>query len=157
VSRARDRILEASIDDSLAASLIGRDVRATSDSVRLESGAPAEFFVSIVRPARVTATIATESGQAVRTLDLGALPAGENRIVWDGRGDDAAALAPGRYRIRLEGVDAAGVRVTAKTATTGAVSGLRFFDGRTFLIIDGREVALEDVVEISAGTLNRAL
>ncbi len=150
-------LLETSINNSLAASLIGRDVRATSDAVRLESGAPAEFFVGLESAARVTVRIETESGQAVRALDLGALPAGDNRIVWDGMGDDGGALPAGRYRLRVEAADAAGNPVLADTATTGEVSGLRFFGGRTFLIIDGREVALEDVVEISAGSLNGAL
>lgn len=148
---AASQLLETSINNSLAASLIGRDVRAASDTLRIEGDGPAEFYVGLTQPARVTVAIDDSSGRTVRTLDMGALPAGDNRIVWDGKGDDGETLGAGNFRIRITAVDAAGNPVVADSATTGNVSGLRFFDGRTFLIIDGREVPLEDVVEISAG------
>ncbi len=36
-------------------------------------------------------------GRKVRTVASGALPAGENRLEWDGRGDDGEPAASGAY------------------------------------------------------------
>jgi len=144
------QMLDQSINNFLAASLIGRQVRSTGDSVALTSGSPAEFYVGVAREAKVTISIISESGDVVRKLSIGKLPAGENRVVWDGKGEGGAALPSGRYRIAVEAIDDAGASVGAATGTIGDVSSLRFRDGRAFVVVDGREVPIDEVEEIRA-------
>jgi flagellar basal-body rod modification protein FlgD len=146
------QLLDQSINNSLAVGLIGRVVRTGSDGLSLEANAPAEFTVALADGARATVTIRDASGAVVRTLDLGRLPAGENRVLWDGKDDAGQALAAGEYRLAVEALDAEGRPVAARTTTTGEVTGLRFANGRTLLIVNGREVPLDEVAEIrSAG------
>lgn len=145
---AASRLLEESINNSLATGLIGREVRAEGDAVRLSGDGPAEFTVDLAAPARVAVTVRDAAGAVVRTLAIGALPAGESRVLWDGRSDAGERLAAGEYRVSVEAVDGSGAPVAATTATAGEVTGLRFLSGRTYLVVNGREVPLEDVREI---------
>ena len=57
------------------------------------------------RPARVELTIYSVSGQRVRTLISGALPAGPHRRQWDGRDDSGQRVASGSYLYRLSAGD----------------------------------------------------
>ncbi len=146
------KLLESSINNSLATGLIGRDVRTGSDGLTLEAGEPAEFYVGLADAGHATATIRDAAGDVVRSLDLGRLPAGEGRVLWDGKDDAGNALGAGDYRVTIEATDAVGRPVVAQTATTGEVTGLRFVNGQTLLIVNGREVPLSEVVEVrSAG------
>jgi flagellar basal-body rod modification protein FlgD len=142
------QLLDRSINNSLAAGLIGREVRASGGSLRLESGRPAEFFVGLGAAARVTVSIRNAAGQLVRSLEVGALTAGESRILWDGKDDAGEPLPGGDYRISVEAIDGAGRPVSASGATTGLVTGLRFSGGQALLIVNGREVPLDEVLEI---------
>jgi len=144
------QMLDQSMNNFLAASLIGRQVRSGGDTVALSSGSPAEFYVGVAREAKVTISIVSESGEVVRKLSVGKLPAGENRVLWDGKGEGGAALPSGRYRIAVEAVDETGAAVATGTGTIGEVSSLRFRDGRAFVIVDGREIPIDEVEEIRA-------
>ncbi|MFN0150875.1 MAG: flagellar hook assembly protein FlgD [bacterium] len=145
------QILDQSMNNFLAASLIGRQVRSTGDTVGLTSGSPTEFYVGIARDAKVNVSIVSESGEVVRRLAIGNLPAGQNRILWDGKGEGGAALPSGRYRIEVAATDDTGASVSAGTGTIGEVTSLRFHEGRAFVVVDGREVPIDEVEEIRAG------
>lgn len=145
------QVLDQSMNNFLAASLIGRQVRSTGDTVALASGSPVEFYVGIARDAKVNVSIVSESGEVVRKLAIGKLPAGQNRVLWDGKGEGGAALPTGRYRIAVTALDDAGASVSAGTGTIGEVSSLRFREGRAFVVVDGREIPIDEVEEIRAG------
>ena len=66
----------------------------------------------------------TSTGALVRTLRLGAQPAGQRSLTWDGRSAGGAVLPAGSYTFQLVAVDLAGNRsATARVAVT--VSGKR--------------------------------
>ncbi len=144
------QILDQSMNNFMAASLIGRQVRSTGDTVALTSGSPTEFYVGIARDAKVNVSIVSESGEVVRKLTIGNLPSGQNRVLWDGKGEGGAALPSGRYRIEVAATDDTGASVSAGTGTIGEVTSLRFHEGRAFVVVDGREIPIDEVEEIRA-------
>jgi len=54
-------------------------------------------------PGPISLDIFALDGRRVRTLTAGNHAAGEYRLIWDGRGDDAGAVASGAYVLRLAG------------------------------------------------------
>jgi hypothetical protein len=77
-------------------------------AVRLEGNAPnpfnprTTFRMTLPSEQAVTLVIHDIQGRSVRTLVDGVLPAGEQRVEWDGRDDAGNALASGLYIARFE-------------------------------------------------------
>ncbi|MGR5543143.1 FlgD immunoglobulin-like domain containing protein, partial [Vibrio campbellii] len=45
-----------------------------------------------------------EMGQLVSTFEVGAQPAGDSRVEWDGNDDNGNPLPGGKYRVRATGL-----------------------------------------------------
>jgi flagellar basal-body rod modification protein FlgD len=145
---ALSQMLDQSINNVLASSLIGREVRTTGDVIELDAGSTPELFVAIEAEARVSLSVRDAGGGVVRTLDLGVLPAGEKRILWDGKDGQGRSLPPGLYTVAASAVGGGGEPVRVDTATIGEATALRFREGRAYLVIDGRERPIDEVLEI---------
>lgn len=104
-----------------------------------------------------TLTIYNISGQAVRTLVDGMLPAGRNEIIWDGRDDRGNAVAAGVYIYRLTAgpllrqrkmlkVDGGGANAVAAKPLLQAASfiveltGEHILDRRTEIAVEGNGI-----------------
>lgn len=101
-----------------AAGLIGHQVFVAGDRLGLSAEGMAIGGMDLAQAAdKVRVSILDAGGTVVRRLDLGPLPAGLSRFVWDGRDDSGAALPPeGRYRFALEAeFDGRQVKPTALT------------------------------------------
>lgn len=101
-----------------AAGLIGHQVFVAGDRLGLSAEGMAIGGMDLAQAAdRVRVSILDAGGTVVRRLDLGPLPAGLSRFVWDGRDDSGAALPPeGSYRFALEAeFDGRQVKPTALT------------------------------------------
>jgi flagellar basal-body rod modification protein FlgD len=144
------QLLDQSMNNFLAAGLVGREVRAAGNTVSLDGSSPAEFYAGLGQPARVTAVIFGEDGSVVRRLEMGKLPAGQNRVVWDGKNDAGQSLPPGRYTVALSAVDDEGLAAPVSVGTLGTVTALRFRDGRAYVVVDGREIPIDQVEEVRA-------
>jgi flagellar basal-body rod modification protein FlgD len=144
------QLLDQSMNNFLASGLIGRQVRATGDTIDLAAGSPAEFYVALEKPASAVVSIVSESGDVVRRLEMGQLPGGQSRVVWDGKGDGGESLPAGRYRISIAATDGSGAPVAGATGTIGEVSALRFRAGVAYVVVGGREVPIDEVIEIRA-------
>ena len=144
------QLIDQSMNNFMASSLVGRQVRTSGDAIDLAAGSPAEFYVALEKPASAVVSIVSESGDVVRRLDLGRLPGGQSRVVWDGKGDGGETLPAGRYRISIAASDGSGTPVSAATGTIGEVSALRFREGVAYVVVGGREVPIDEVIEIRA-------
>ena len=66
---------------------------------------------SMPRDGEVDVTVHDLAGRLVRRLERGNRPAGEQRVLWDGRDHDGRAMGAGVYWVRAQ---AGSVRLTAK-------------------------------------------
>lgn len=69
------------------------------------SGGPVVMFVGLARAQSVEVDIFDVQGRRVRRLAAGALPAGRNRLEWDGRDLAGQRVVSGVYLLRLRGID----------------------------------------------------
>jgi len=120
-----------------AANMIGKEVLIPGEKIHLGSNTadaqPTDAKVAtpagidLLSPASsVKAEILDSSGQVVRTLDLGALPAGVHPVQWDGKGDDGADLPDGAYSLRVSALTAQKQAVAAQALTYGKVSSVAY-------------------------------
>jgi flagellar basal-body rod modification protein FlgD len=142
-------LLSQSLNNSSAAGFIGRHVRASGDGVTLGTSGSVELGYFLPADAEtVSVTVLDEQGREVRTIVSDAATAGAHRLQWDGNDLDGRRVASGTYTFKVTAKDADGVAVSATSVVTGLVEGITFKNGSAYLLVDGREVPLSEVLEV---------
>lgn len=131
-----------------AASLVGRDVVYSANTVTLGSGPTPIAGHLGGAAAKVTAVIKDAEGKVVRTIELGAHAEGELTAAWDGLDDHGARLPAGDYTVQLTAADTQGKSVSVDARVRGRVTGVSFEHGYPELIVAGTKIKLADVVQI---------
>lgn len=140
---------QAASNQMSAASLVGRDVLFNAATVSLKEGVDVPLHGHLSGPAtKVTAVIKDSTGKIVRTLELGAQPAGDLEQAWDGRDDAGVRLPTGDYKIQLTAADKDGKSVAIDSRVRGRVTGVSFEKGYPELVVNGVHIRLADVVQI---------
>ncbi|MEK7810526.1 MAG: flagellar hook assembly protein FlgD [Pseudomonadota bacterium] len=104
-----------------AVSMIGHAVLVPGTQIDLQNG-KANAGVELVQPVdSVSVNITDASGNVVRTLQLGSQNSGLVQVQWDGRTDDGASAADGRYQFNAAAV-LGGKQSDATTLSYGLVN-----------------------------------
>ena len=83
-----------------ASTMVGRNVLVSSDQGLLTGNAPMTGLVNVPEStADMTVNILDDSGQVIRSMDLGSQAAGDVPFAWDGLADDGTPMPAGRYTI----------------------------------------------------------
>lgn len=106
-----------------AASLVGKDVAVEGDAIALAAGKASGGYSLEQAADAMTVTITDASGAVVRTIDLGARPAGIARFAWDGKNDAGVLLPDGNYKFAVTAT-AAGKPLAATPLAVGTVTGV---------------------------------
>lgn len=148
-STQADLILTQAVNNTLATNFIGKEVLSLGDIVTLVSGgSPSVNFSLNDYATDVTVKIYDETGNLVRTIETSGLESGLQSLQWDGKDADGNELAGGNYRFEVQAKDANDDTVGVTELTKGIVSTIRYSNGQAVLIVNGKEVALADVLEI---------
>lgn len=134
---------------SAVAQLIGRSVAVPGAEISLAQGQASGFALLDGAANNVTVEVLDSAGSVVRTLNLGAQPAGLLQFAWDGR-DDAGALRPdGDYAYKVTAT-AGSFNIATETFTAARVQSvsLAAATGPTLLLDNGREVPASSVKRI---------
>lgn len=129
-------------------SFIGKTVKANGNSVSFDgaNNAAMQFNMSSATDS-AQVTIYDANGNAVRTADIGALPAGDTGVTWDGRDSNGVLLPAGVYTFSVTGKNAAG-DIKATTYTSGVIDGVSIVNGVPMLTIGQATIALSDVISV---------
>jgi flagellar basal-body rod modification protein FlgD len=143
-----DLLLTQAVNNTMAASLIGREVVALGDSVVLKGGRANLHFVLEDPAAEMTITILDENGQAVRTISQNNLLDGEQDVVWNGTDDSGRSLSDGVYRFMITASDAEGNTVNTVTTASGIITGVSYETGMAVLLVGDLEFPMGNVISI---------
>jgi flagellar basal-body rod modification protein FlgD len=103
-----------------AAGMIGHGVLVPGSDLTL-TGGKAIFGIETTEPAdEVTVTIRDTAGNAVHTLKLGKQEIGTAPLTWDGKNDDGATVADGKYVVEVA-AKAGGQKSAATALSFGEV------------------------------------
>jgi flagellar basal-body rod modification protein FlgD len=150
-SLAAQGTLSSSISNALAATFIGKDVRATADTFQYSAPANVKLGYSLSAPAdSVVVKVYDSAGNVVRTMN-GTKDTGDNSITWDGTNDSGQSVGAGTYTFKVQAADSGGSKYDATTFLFGKVSGVRFKSDGTVFVIDGVEISIANILEIMQG------
>ncbi len=141
--------LTQSLNNSAAAGLIGKTVRASGDTVSVGASGPVDLgYFLPAEASTVTLTVSDGTGKVVRTLVGVEKGAGAHQLAWDGRDENGARVPEGSYSFAVNATDTDGADLQATSMVDGLVEGVTFKNGTAYLLVDGREVSLSNVLEI---------
>ncbi|MCS0229654.1 flagellar hook assembly protein FlgD [Vibrio alginolyticus] len=88
-----------------ASSLVGRDVLVPGVAGVKQDDAPMAAMVKLSQSIdNLFVRVEDEAGQLVRTFEVGAKPAGDTRVLWDGKDESGNPLPAGKYKVKASGL-----------------------------------------------------
>jgi flagellar basal-body rod modification protein FlgD len=130
-------------------SYIGKTVVATGSAVEVGSDGVDPILVSLDSDAEsLYVNIYNGSGNFVRQIEAGSAEAGNHSITWDGTDSSGSSVSQGWYSFEIQAVDSSGDDIDAETYVSGKVLSVAYEDGSAYLNVDGRRIALADVIEV---------
>lgn len=143
--------MSAGLNNTLAASLVGKSVKAMSNSVYSTAGQPTDIQFNLAQPAtNVTVKIQDASGNTVRTEQLSNLNNGDNEWVWNGRDNNGNTVPTGNYTVQVSAKSGSS-SVNAYNFVTGNATKVKYSGKGVELKVDNTYVKLGNVLEIGKG------
>lgn len=144
-----DLILAQTINNTMAASLIGKYAKAIGDTVVIDAYGGADLTFRLNGFAQdVKITITDSNGNTVNVLTVENLSNGEHNISWDGKNTEGQTVQEGTYHFTVEATDIGGNVISVTPLIVGNAAGIKYENGKSFLLIGGQEVPFSSVVEI---------
>ncbi len=129
-------------------SMIGHGVLVSGSGIDLSSGSAMGGFQTTAAASSAQVSIYDQAGGLVRTVNLGAAPAGINKFQWDGKDSKGAAAADGTYTFSVNTVQG-GSNVAATALQYGMVNSVnQSTTGATMEVGSKSGVTLSQVVQI---------
>ena len=143
------QIFQASINNSQAVSLIGKEITAYGNSLNFVSGQPAGCDFKLDGDAGVVAvSIYDHTGEFIKSFESQNLIAGQHTLYWDGTDQNGSPAASGNYTFEVMAADANGNIIQTTTFFSGEVNKVIFENNTTYLISKDQRVALGDIIEV---------
>lgn len=147
-SLASNGLLNRSMEGTLATTLLGKEIVASNQTILLQKGQAAIANFELERDAhQVAMEIRDAAGYPVRSFQLGSLGAGGQQLFWDGRDSRGNLLPSGEYFYAVAAQDREGNPIYAVSSLRGKATAVRYENGNAFLLVDGKKVALSQVIE----------
>jgi flagellar basal-body rod modification protein FlgD len=154
-SISANQVMTQSINNALAATMIGKTVKASSNSFNVAGSGEMNLGFNLAKDAAtVTVKVYDDSGTLVRTMTVDGAKKGDGTAVWDGLDKNGRQVAAGTYSFSVEAVDAAKTSITATAFVKGTITGIRFKSEGTVFVVDGVEIPLSQIIEIVNGKGN---
>jgi flagellar basal-body rod modification protein FlgD len=143
------QLYQASINNSQAVGFIGKTIKALGNSLGVTDGVADQIHFDLADDASdVLVHIYASEGSLVKTIQPGALSAGEQSVEWDGTDNDGNKVSDGAYTFEVTATDNNANPISVKTLITALVSGVSFKDGTTYLMAGNQEIPIGSVFEV---------
>lgn len=141
--------LTQSINNTLTATLVGKDVKLSGNEIT--NLGQTNLTLGYKLPAdgsAVSIKIYNEQGSLIKTIDSLPITKGEHKLSWDFTDNNGVRVPEGKYTFEIDAKAANTEKMTAETFKIGKIDALRFTDQGSKLIVDGVEYNLADILEI---------
>lgn len=130
-------------------SLMDKEVEVNSENFSLSDGKVSEAWYDLGEDAvSRTVSIYNQTGQCIRSLELGPADAGRHVLTWDGRSRTGELLPDGTYSFEVMAKGTNGRDVPVSSSIVGRVSEAAFENGITTLKMDGLQFGVADIIRI---------
>jgi flagellar basal-body rod modification protein FlgD len=133
-----------------ALDMIGKQIEADGNDIVLEGGESASGrFTLDSAAASCSAVIYDSNGTTVKTIDLGALSAGEHTFTWDGTNLKGTALGEGIYNYNIVAKDKLGNSIDTETKIMGIVNKIDLSEDDPLLYVGSLSIPLSEISSIT--------
>ena len=142
---------QASINNSQAVSLIGKEITAFGNSLSHVSGQSVGCDFKLDGDASVVVvSIYDHTGQFIKSIEAQNLSPGSHTVYWDGTDQNGSPMASGNYTFEVMAADANGDNIQTATFFSGVVDKVIYENNTTYLISRDQKIALGDIIEVGA-------
>ncbi len=142
-------VLTQSINNTLTATLIGKDVKVQTNKIINSSSNKVDLGYNLeANASNVTVNIYNSSGKIVRTMENQGNTIGDHKLSWDFTDNDGNKLADGEYTFEVKVESGGETEMSANLFLYGSITGIRFTEYGTKILVDDIEYLLSDVIEI---------
>ncbi len=147
-----DLVLSQTINNTLATTLIGKQITALGNQVELQPAEGVGIYFELGDFAEdVTINIMDAAGNIVRTLDAHSLSTGIQSVEWDGLDSEGTSLPEGIYTFEVEASGKDGASVVVQELIRGLAGSLQYQGGTAMFKVGNLSVNFGDVLEIASG------
>ena len=141
---------QAAANNSQAVSLLGKEITANGNSLKLTDGEPIDCDFNLGNDAATAVVnIYDSTGGFVKAIESEGLSAGRHTLVWDGADKNGNPATDGSYTFEILAADANGQKVNATALFTGTVDTVTFENNTPFLISGDQRIAVGDVIKVA--------
>jgi len=142
-------ILAQSINNTLAATLIGKRVKLAGATIVKNGQDNVQLGYTLPGSASsIKVNIKDGNGNIVKTFDSPPSKAGDSKLLWDFTDNNGNKLPDGTYTFEVVAKNSSGDDMTVTLFKWGKIDGIRFSENGTTLVVDGNEYLLSDILEI---------
>ena len=134
---------------STAVSLIGKDVKAVSDTAGLVNGKASWTYNLPSDASDLKLEVVDSAGKVVHAEAPSNLKAGDHDFNWDGTDLSGAKLPDGTYTLRVTATDGKGGAIATTTYVHGVVTAVEQANGKTLITVGGTKVSWDAVSTIT--------
>jgi flagellar basal-body rod modification protein FlgD len=146
------QLLGSSMNNAQAVSLIGKSLTVIGNTMQIQDGTAGSIDYALYDDAaKVTIMVYDEDGTLVRTINAGAMDAGEQSYEFDGNDNDGNTLEDGTYTFEVSAKDEDGESVDVLTMSTVVIDAVTFDNGSVWLLSGDSKFSLSDVIEVRRG------
>lgn len=141
-------MMSASLTNSMAASLTGKQVKALTNEINLTSGEDSTIHYKLKNSAsQVEVIVKNETGSEVRREQLAGISSGDNTWTWDGKNDAGVQMADGKYTVEVKASND-GDEVDSLVYTQGVATKVRYTGNGVYLSVNNVDIPIGDVEEV---------
>ena len=132
--------------------MLGKQAKVEVDSATFDGTNPVKLEYNLARAASTgTLYVLDGNGNTVKSIELtkDKLSSGSTTYNWDGKTNSGNTASAGTYYLSLSANDSSGSSVTSKFYTSGNISAVRFKSEGTVIVVNGKEISLDKLVDIS--------
>lgn len=144
-----DYFLSQSINNTLAATLIGKEVKLSGNNFQNNGADSTTLGYNLsTQASSCTIKIYNESGQLVKTIENAPKSSGDNKLIWDFYDNDGNKVPEGKYTFKVEAKDLDNNLISYSDYVLGKIDGVKFTEEGTMLVVNGANYYLSDIMEI---------
>jgi len=142
-------MLTQTINNTMAATMVGKDVKALGNSLVLKhDGQPSISFQAGAFADNVDITIMDAAGQVVDTVSMQSVTKGDHTISWDATKKDGSRLPPGEYTFTVSATNGTGEEIPTDAVMIGTIDAVRYTSSGAIFIVNGKEIPFTAVLEL---------
>ncbi|MCZ7603278.1 MAG: flagellar hook capping protein [Ignavibacteriales bacterium] len=142
-------LLSQSINNTMMSTLIGKDVKFQSNVMENKGDNTVSLGYNLPANAtNVKVNIYDANGKIVRTIENAGNTQGDHKLSWDFTDNEGNKLANGKYTFEVEVTNGGETSVSNNVFQYGSITGVRFTENGTKILINNIEYLLSDILEI---------